>query len=155
MSFPLPPNLPFGSVAAIRGAAHLAQGAAHQLGQAFGFDEVLRSGGDVAGPAKSAQTLLAELTESIRRRLADVVGMPANPAVQLSVHADGELTVDGNHPRAAQIEAVLSEDPKLRQTARQLRQAGGPGEVLVDLTSGGGQENISSKPGGYANWLAD
>lgn len=122
------------------------------------FEATLHGSGEQADPKK----VLAELVKAIQDRLAKA-GVPlqagANQEIEVRVTGNG-FRIDGNHPRAAEIEAQLNGDEQLLRLANQLQESGGPLQFLVSseeiprLTSLSEGTTIQ-RAGGYANWLAD
>lgn len=142
-------SLPIPSTTLILGAAKLAHGVASRVGQAIGFEDVLHGGVDSVG---SVAGLTDQLADSIREHLnrsglRPMVGGGPNQALQLSVKPDGTLIVEGDHPRAAEIEALLASSPSIVETATRLAQQGGPTQITIDLTSLSVQANIPIRPG--------
>lgn len=140
MSLPIPPTT------LILGAAKLAQGVASRVGQAIGFDDVLHGTDSVDDSIITNDALTDQLVDSIRARLVqsgliDSGGEP-NQTLQLSVQQDGALRVEGGHPRAAEIEALLGSSPQIVGAASKLARSGGPTEIAIDLTSPKLQANI-------------
>lgn len=141
-------NLPIPTAALIRGATLLAGEVAQRVGQAIGFDEVLSG----AEPA-NLTALTDQLVQSAGAKLAEA-GIAVNQPLRLSVREDGGLRVEGDHPRAAEIEAILAMDDSLARQARDLAAAGGPQEVLlsppgpIGLTTTGHEANILKALGG-------
>ena len=119
-------SLPIPTAALIRGATILAGEVAQRVGQAIGFDEVLRSG---AGEV-NVTALTDQLVQAVGAKLAES-GIAVNRPLRLSVQRDGTLRVEGDHPRAAEIEARLAFDDSLVRQTRELAAAGGPGEILL------------------------
>lgn len=142
-------SLPLSPITTFLGAAKLAQQTARGISQAVDFDEVLQS----ASPSEIG-SMVAKLTDSIRQRLSKF-GVTANPPLTVGLQERGELTIEDDHPQAAEIEAILNADPQLTAAAQRLRSLGGPSQVTVDLTIPDAERNILGSPGGYANWLAD
>ncbi len=141
-------SLPIPSTTLILGAAKFAQGVASRVGQAIGFDDVLHGVDAVNedGVGGDAAALSNELVDSVRTRLMQSgliqTGGGPNQALQLSVKQDGTLRVEGDHPRAAEIEALLASNKQIADIASKLAQSGGPIEISIDLTSPSGQANI-------------
>ena len=133
------------------GAARLAQDVAGRVGQAIGFDEVLHGNAPVQEDgAASVAGLSEDLVDSIRSRLLQSgliqLGGGPNQSLQLRVQQDGALRVAGDHPRAAEIEALLASSPQIVERAGRLAQSGGPTEIAIDLTSPSVQANIPVRP---------
>lgn len=106
-------SLPISSIASIASAARLAQGIAGGVSQALGFHEVLADDSS-AGSAE----LLGRLAKAMRDRLADAKIDPAEvPLIRIT--AQGALRVEGQHPRAAEIESILNADQGVRSLAGQ------------------------------------
>ena len=126
----------------------------------MGFDEVLHRETSDAAPADAAPEaapnappvadLTRELTEAVRLELAKN-SIRLNHRLELRVHSDGSLRVDGDHPEAARIEALLNQNASTLRLASQLRQRTGVSQISIDLTSAGELENMVG-PGGYPNW---
>lgn len=149
----------------IRAATRLAGDVANRIGQTIRFDDVLR-GDDVSAPLNPLETqpplekpsaagrqsagLREELTAAVQTRLSDS-GIKAGETLQLSVTNEGRLSVEGNHPRAGEIESLLNSDPELVETARQWSRTAGHAEISIDLTIPTERENMVW-PGGYPNW---
>ncbi len=144
------------SVALVRSATQLATGVAGRVSQAIGFDEILHRtppeavGGESPPVDASADELKRQLTDGIRLELAKH-SINLNQRLELRVHEDGSLRVDGNHPRGAEIEALLNSDPNTVRLAGELAQASGSNRISIDLTSSGEPGNMVG-PGGYPNW---
>lgn len=143
-------SLSIQSAAAIVGATKLATGVARQIGKAIGFDEVLRSGGVSAETVTESKA--ADIGAAIER-LADTVmekltamDLDTNPPASVEVTPDGRLQVVGDHPAAAHIEAVLADDPDVRDAVTGLIAAGATVPMAVDLTNAARQANIPSRP---------
>ncbi len=150
-------SLPIPNAALIRGATRLAGDVASRVSQAIGFDEVLRGGsadpveaGDFAGDQTSETTLTDQLVKAVRSLLHES-GIATNQSLRLSVTEDGGMLVEENHPRAAEIEALLSQDRGLVETARRLYRSSG-GQSAIGLTIPSGPGNIMHAAGGYPNW---
>lgn len=147
-------SLPIPTTTLILGATKLAHGVANRVGQVIGFDEVLR-GADSAqasGVTKDVGTMTNELSHSIRSQLRQsgvhLSGDGPNQSLRISVEPGGDLTVRGDHSRAAEIEALLGANPQITHQARQLAMAGGPSEISIDLTSNTKQANMMELFGG-------
>ena len=151
-------------VALIRTAAQLATGVARGVGEAVGFDEILhRTTAEtpvdgVDGPPQglsdgnglSIADLTRKLTETIRSELSKhAIGL--NQPLALRVRQDRKLNVEGDHPRAAAIEAILNSLPEVLELAGKVVGNAGVIEIPSDLTSKGEPENMFG-PGGYPNW---
>jgi hypothetical protein len=121
-------SLPIPTVALIRGATSIASQVAHRVGQAIGFDDVLRGGN--SEPGVNVTALTDQLVQTVGAKLSES-GIAVNRPLRLSVQGDGTLRVEGDHPRAAEIEALLASDESLAQQVRGLTAAGGPREILV------------------------
>ena len=143
-------------VALVRGAAQLATGVAGRVSQAIGFDDILHgtdaetAGGQATPVVASASELKGQLTDGIRLELAKR-SINLNQPLELRVHQDGSLRVEGDHPRAAEIEALLNSDGDAVRLAGELAKATGSNQISIDLTSSGGPGNIIGL-GGYPNW---
>ena len=150
-------------VALIRTAAQLDTGVARGVGEAVGFDEILHRTAEtpvdsVGGPAEglsdgsglSIADLTRKLTETIRSELSKhAIGL--NQPLALRVRQDRKLNVEGDHPQAAAIEAILNSLPKVLELAGKVAGNVGVIEIPSDLTSKGEPENMIG-PGGYPNW---
>ena len=145
-------SLSIPSATLILGAARLAQGVASRVGQAIGFEDVLH-GADAPQQTESGEpsALSTQLVEAIRSRLfqSGLISMDGGPnqSLQLGVNQDGTLRVSGDHPRAAEIEALLASSPSIVETAGKLAQSGEVSEITIDLTSPSVQANIPVTPG--------
>jgi hypothetical protein len=128
-------SLPIPTAALIRGATSFASDVASRVGQAIGFDDVLR--GVNVDHGKNAQALADQLVQAVGTRLSDS-GIDVNQPLRLSVMANGSLRVEGNHARAAEIEALLASDQALATAARKMLQAGGPSEIKIEQRSPSG-----------------
>lgn len=137
-------SLPIPTALLIRGATSLASEVASRVGQAIGFDDVLQGG---AASGANITALTDQLVQAVNIQLSNS-GIAVNQPLRLSVNVDGALRVEGEHPRAAEIEAILAFDESLARQARSLVAAGGPREILVGpatpigLTPTGDQANI-------------
>lgn len=126
MSLPISPLTILG---AARAARDVASSMIEKSSQAVGFDEVLQ-GVQPANPLAS----LGELSENVIARIRDALrqaGIGVNPPVDLAVQNNGSLAVVGDHERAAEIEAVLSNDRELNRLATQIHALGGPRSLRV------------------------
>ena len=126
-------SLPIATTALIRGATRIADDVASRVGQAIGFDDVLRGADGGLGDGHDVASLTDQLVKAIRTRL-NQSGVAANHPLQLSVTEGGGLRVEGSHPQAAEIEAMLRSDPQLIETASKLFQASGGSENTIGLT---------------------
>lgn len=124
------------------GAAKLAQGFAQGVSQAIGFHDVLSK----PNPAETSD-VLSQLTELIQQRLSDS-GIQVNQELPIRITTDGKLRVDGDHPRAAEIESVLDADPQITLLASRLARLGKVSGLTIPIDQG----NIQESPGGYPNW---
>ena len=105
-----------------------------------GFAEALQSV-DTAPPSSLAKSR-EQFSLAVNQSLSSL-GISSNPLPSLTVQEDGEVRVDGNHPQAARIEAMINHDQGLSELAKQIsRQAGGPVKIelqnspdLTDLNS--------------------
>ena len=149
-------SLPIAQVALIRTAAQLATSVASRVGSAVRFDEIL------AGPESNVDQesglTSPQASEEARQKLIDTVRgelakhrIDVKPGVELNVQADGTLQVASDHPRGAEIEAVLRNNPSVIREAIELVQVSGSNEISIDLTSSGVAGNMFA-PGGYPNW---
>lgn len=144
-------SLPIPTAALIRGATSFASDVANRVGQAIGFDDVLR--GVNVDQGKDVAAMTDSLVEAVETRLSQS-GIVVNQPLRLSVMSNGTLRVEGNHARAAQIEALLASDETLSKTARNLIRAGGPSEIVIGqqspsgLTPTGVEANIREMFGG-------
>ena len=166
-------NLPI-NAATIAGAANVASHVVSKLADAVGFDEILQDRSSETASASAAQHdgqadadasaspsgpahWLDQIVDAIRQRLSHA-GVSANSTLELNAQPDGRLRVDGDHPKAAAIEATLSADDGLRQRVAQYVQAGGATKISLgsnrnnDLTKFPPAGNIQDRVGGYANW---
>ena len=149
-------NFSLASVALVRSATQLATGVAGKMSQAIGFDEILQRtpteavGEEIPSAKASAADLKKRLTDSIRSELAKR-SIHLNQRLELRVHPDGSLRVDGNPPRGAEIEALLNSGSEAGRLAQELVRASGSNQISIDLTSSGAPENMVG-PGGYPNW---
>ncbi len=135
-------NLPISAAAAVIGAAKLAQGIAQGVSGAIGFHDVLSQPSE----AETGEAL-QQLTEAIGQRLSGA-GIEVNQELPIGVTDDGQLRVDSNHPRAAEIESLLNSDDQITAAARRIALSG---SVSV-LTIPAGTGNIAGGSGGYPNW---
>ena len=135
-------SLPISTAAAVVGAVKLAQGIAQGVSQAIGFHDVLSE--TSAGDASDS---LEQLTQSIQQRLSDS-GIQVNQELPIRITEDGQLRVDGDHPRAAEIEAVLNSDRQITESAKRLTAPGSVSGLTIPIDKG----NIMDSPGGYPNW---
>ena len=150
-------SLPISQAALIQGAATLASNVAGRVGQAIGFDQVLR-GGDanpsnpstMASTKQDAESLREKITEDIRRRL-KAAGIPTNQELRFRISNRGDIHVDESQPRAAEIESVLNADGNLVADSRSLSQLTRIANFSIDLTSPRERDNMGF-PGGYPNW---
>ena len=149
-------SFPLANVALIRSAAQIATGVAGRVSQAIGFDEILQGAtadatDDVsANDSVGAADLKRHLTDAIRQELAKH-SIDLNHPLELRVHHDGSLRMDGNHPQGAEVEALLNSDPASVRLAGELAKATGTPTISLDLTSSGALGNMVG-PGGYPNW---
>ena len=118
-------SLPISPSAVASGAAKIVQSLAGQVSHVTGFDQVLQDAGVVSKDVEpveteslDAESLTGTLTEAIRQHLARWAG-ETNPVLEVSV-TNGGLQINGNHPRAAEFEALLSQDPEIGVLAQQL-----------------------------------
>lgn len=83
--------------------------------------EGLKTAGEEAVPAAAEQTdqLRREAIEVIDRLLRNS-GVSPNPPLEFNVQADGQLRLADDHPRAAEIEAMLNRDGSLQTLVAQL-----------------------------------
>lgn len=144
----------------------MASGVTGRMGQAMRFDEVLRrpsaesptaepdpSAADPSAtdsPGQPTTDLTQQLSDAVRLELAKN-SVSLNQRLELQVQADGSLRVEGDHPEAAKIEALLNSDPATVRLAGQLAKQTGVMEISIDLTSHGVLANMFG-PGGYPNW---
>ncbi len=139
-------SLPLQTVGGILGAAAIAKSAVRQVGQAISFDQILNGPASNGESGSSLADLLSNLTAAIHDRLAAMglaeIGSTANQLGELNVLSDGQILVNGDHPRAAEIEASLSSDRAISDIVTQIRVSGSPGPWTVDLTIGTRQGNI-------------
>ena len=177
MNLPLEPTA-LASAKLIGGASRFAARIADRVGDAIGFDKVLRDGADEK-PAENPQQILGQLVQAIRDRLGQL-GVNPNQMLELSVTQQGRIRVDGNHRRAAEIESVLNGDPQLVSLASRLHRTIDSGNEAISfriaeqnpgsvtdpshLTTSPGTGNILQtgqgmingstprSPGGYPNW---
>ncbi len=147
-------NIP--QVALIRTAAQLATNVAARVGNAVRFDEILA--GKESSPDQASGLATRETADQARQRLVDTVRselakhrVDLNAGLELRVRSDGTLQVASDHPRGAEIEAVLRNNPSISREAIELAQASGLSEISIDLTSSGVAGNMVA-PGGYPNW---
>ncbi len=119
-------------------ARHISQG----VSETIGFHDVLKETGS-ATPEATTQ----ELTDAIASRLT-AAGINVNQDLAIHVSDDGQLRVEGEHVRAAEIESILNSDEQIRMIAQRLAGT----EAANGLTIRTDQENIRSSPGGYPNW---
>ncbi len=146
-------SLPIPSTTLILGAAKFAQSVASRVGQAIGFEDVLHGVDAVdEDSASNVAALSDELVDAIRARLLQSGLIQTdgglNQTLQLGVKQDGALRVEGDHPRAAEIEALLASNQQIVDTASKLAQSGGPSEISIDLTRPSVQANILELFGG-------
>lgn len=161
LSLPISASAILRSASLVSGAARLAGDVAGRVGEAMGFDDVLRGAQEATTPADPDQ-LKADLVASVRRVVDRLgigpLGIDAGRSLQLSLGEGGRLRVDGDSARAAEIEAALNADPDVATAASQLDRVlaeGGPERRLTIpsiLTSQGGPTNILPSSGGYPNW---
>jgi len=123
LSLPISPTT---ILAAAQAAREVAGSVASGIAEATGFDEVLRG----ASPQSSAGELNRQLVESIQKKLG-LLGIGANPPIELAVTEGGQLQMTGDHQRAAEIESVLSADADLTHLAERLFRAAGPARLAV------------------------
>lgn len=123
MSLPINPTT---VLAAARAARDVGRAVAETIADATGFDAVLAD----AGPQLSLEQLTARTAAAIRERL-DGLGIAAGEPLELTVTDHGQLCISGSHPRAAEIESVLSADPQLSDLVGRLQAAGGPQRLIA------------------------
>jgi hypothetical protein len=90
-----------------------------ETGAASTFANVFANDRQTPGPesapldsAASASVLGDAISEKLR-----LSGIEVNPEMNLVVNQDGTVEVQSGHPRAAEIEAFLSEDPDIAKLA--------------------------------------
>ena len=88
MNLPIPSTTLISSTL-IGGAARLAG----RVGQAIGFDDVLRS--DPGAGAEKLDQITAELVDAIEQQLGSL-DVDVNPPLRVSVTEDGRLRIDGS-----------------------------------------------------------
>ncbi len=123
LSLPISPTT---ILTAVQAARDVAGSLSVKVAEATGFDEVLRG----AAPQPSAGELTQPLVETIQKKLG-LLGIGANPPIELAVSEDGKLRVSGDHDRAAEIESVLAADPTVTPLAERLYRAVGPTRLTV------------------------
>ncbi len=165
MKFRLTLPLSIQSAAAVVGATKLVTAVTRQIGKAVNFADVLASAGASESATESASEperkpvsaiddATSTLAKSVQQKLS-ALGIDPNQLPGLHVNDQGELQLGGDHPKAAEIEAALADDPAVRDAVDSLVAVGGRLPISVDLTNGSPQANIPHQFGGYANWLAD
>ncbi len=139
-------NLPISTIGAVAGAAKLAQevaaGISRGVSEAMGFHEVLKQ-----GDTPDAETLATELVQKIENRLSES-GILVNQDLPIQVTDDGQLRIEIDHERAAEIESILKSDREIGEIAKRL--AGS--ESATGLTIRTDRANIQYSSGGYPNW---
>lgn len=123
LSLPISPTT---ILAAVQAAREVAGGLADRVADATGFDAVLR---DVA-PPPSAGELTKQLVETVQKTLG-LMGISANPPIEVAVTEGGKLRVSGDHDRAAEIESVLAGDAEVTSVVERLFQTAGPTRLTV------------------------
>ncbi len=132
-------NLPISvSTSAVSGVAKsLVRNVSDGLGKALDFDAILRGGGSAAAIESAVQTenvdaksLRSDAVSRIRQVLAGI-GVDANPGLTFGVEPDGQLRLSADHPRAAEIEMRLNENPDVRNSVRQWVATTGESQLSV------------------------
>jgi hypothetical protein len=96
-----------------RGVGKLGEFAAVLANEVAGTDEVGSEPAETLPPAESAASLRAAVEKQLDQLLAGpLVG--ATGTLELEITAEGRLRVQGDHPRGAEIEAMLNGDAELR-----------------------------------------
>ncbi len=149
------PILPASSIlSAARAAGDAASQFAGKLAAASGFDDLLRQAEPPAAPPLEPMT---EKAVSAIRTLLGQFGIDANPPIELAVQKDGRVRVEGNHDRAARMEAILGLDRELTDLLENLHAAAAVQQAPLRLTIGPGdndltrwvpEETIKESPGG-------
>ena len=139
-------SLPLQTIGAVAEAAKIAQGisrgVARGVSDAMGFHAVLSE----PGSADDVQAA-ADLIEKIRDRLAQL-GVEVNQDLPIGISTNGQLQIEGEHPRAAEIESVLNSDEQISQLVGRLSAS----QQASGLTIAAAQGNIRNSAGGYPNW---
>ena len=163
-------SLPIHQAVLIQGATRLAANVASRVGQAIGFDEILRgsdstSQGQAANPnstldashsatdsslVEGEATLIDQIADRVRRLLQSA-GIDPNPVRQLTVEKGGVIRVAEEHPRSAEIESLLNADLALVGEADLLSRLNRGETTSIGLTHSRELANIQG-PGGYPNW---
>ncbi|MGI9471577.1 MAG: hypothetical protein ACR2NZ_08615 [Rubripirellula sp.] len=146
-------SLPISHAVLIQGATRLASNVAGRVGQAIGFDEILRgesASGTKPSATPDAGTLHEKITTQVQRIL-EAAGIVMNQPMSLRVGKEGDIHVAGDHPRAAEMESLLNADGGLVADWKSLSRLNGSEDFSIDLTSSREPENMEG-PGGYPNW---
>ncbi|TWU39639.1 hypothetical protein [Novipirellula artificiosorum] len=111
---------------ATRFAGELAQNVQH----ATGFDDLLRAPSSEPVSEGKLQTMIENVGNTIRSCLS-AAGIDVNPPVEVSVGEDAKLRVSNGHPRAAEIEKLLTEEPRIADQLRQIQAVSSVDRIVV------------------------
>ncbi len=117
-----PLSNPLAAAGLARTAISAVAGVAANVSQSFGgpsFSDVLKATGDEAQPLVDVTALRSKLSETIANSLA-AIGITSFSSLSLTAKQGGRVTLDSDHPRAAEIESRLNEDSQVRELALQL-----------------------------------